>query len=180
VDREFAVLRGYLNAPLWKEAWIRFYRVLFRDAYERLADLAFVFERDWRAGYSQSSGAGGAEERDFAQSALTWVQSFAYERDLLGSDFVNLTSAATQGRGDCDSRALLWAVILARNNIPTAIMVSRQYGHAMGLAQVQGPGAVFEFDGKRWIVAETTADVDLGRIGESVSNPAHWIGVSFD
>jgi hypothetical protein len=175
VDREFAVLRYYLNSPLWKEAWTRFYRALFRDAYERLADLAFVFERDWYASYQKN----GDAERDFAQSALSWVQGFSYERDLLGSDFINLVSAATEGRGDCDSRALLWAVILARNNIPSAIMVSPQYSHAMGLTRVQGPGAVFAFEGQNWIVAETTAFVDLGRIGESVSNPVHWMGISF-
>ncbi|MDR1177202.1 MAG: hypothetical protein LBK64_00085 [Spirochaetaceae bacterium] len=182
VDREFAVLSAYLNSPLWKEAWIRFYRVLFKDAYERLADLAFVFERDWYARYIQNPSSGGrnndeSEARAFAQDALKWVQGFVYERDATGSDFVDLVSAATQGRGDCDSRALLWALILARNNIPAAIMVSPEYGHAMGLAQVQGPGAVFELGGRNWIVAETTVDVDLGLIGESVSDPRYWIGI---
>jgi hypothetical protein len=182
VDREFAVLSAYLNSPLWKEAWIRFYRALFKDAYERLADFAFVFERDWHTRYmqdpSQSRGNVESEARAFAQDALTWVQGFTYERNETGSDFVDLISAATEGRGDCDSRALLWALILARNNIPAAIMVSPQYSHAMGLAQVQGPGAVFELDGQNWIVAETTANVDLGLIGESVSDPRHWIGIS--
>jgi hypothetical protein len=180
VDREFAVLRRYLDSPLWQEAWIRFYRALFRDSYERLADLAFVFERDWHARRLQSGVPDGDEERDFAQSALAWVQDYAYERDLPGSDFVNLVSAATEGRGDCDSRALLWAVMLIRNNIPAAIMVSRHYGHAMGLARLREPGAVFELNGLKWIVAETTARVDLGRIGESVSDPARWTGIVFE
>ncbi|MDR1430392.1 MAG: hypothetical protein LBI85_08900 [Spirochaetaceae bacterium] len=184
IEREFSVFRGYLDSPLWKEAWIRFYRALFRDSYERLADLAFIFERDWHEKYIQNRTGDARNDdegraRDFARAALAWVQGFSYERDLQGSDFVNLTSAATEGRGDCDSRALLWAIILARNNIPAAIMVSRHYSHAMGLAQVRGPGAVFALDGRNWIVAETTANVDIGRIGESVSDPAHWIGIIF-
>jgi hypothetical protein len=182
VDREFAVLRRYPDSPLWREAWTRFYRALFRDSYERLADIAFIFERDWHERYLQNGGRDGAETEagDFAREALSWVQGHAYERNLMGSDFINLVSAATQGRGDCDSRSLLWAVILTRNNIPAAIMVSRRYSHAMGLAQIRGPGAAFEINGEKWLVAETTAPVALGLIGESVSDPAHWLGVVFE
>jgi hypothetical protein len=98
----------------------------------------------------------------------------------MGSDFVNLVSAATEGRGDCDSRALLWAVILEQANIPAAIMVSRDYGHAMGLAGLDGAGARFDLEGKSWLVAETTAIVPLGLIGAGVSETSKWLGVSFE
>ena len=181
VDREFAVLRRYLDSPKWREAWIRFYRAIFRDSYERLAGIAFAFERDW---YRETQ-AGKSEEEDnawdFAQYTLSWVQGFAYERDLLGSDFVNVVSAALDGRGDCDSRAMLWAIMLERNNVAAAIMVSRDYSHAMGLALLEGPGQVgtFELGGYKWVVAETTATVNLGLIGANVSDPARWLGIPF-
>jgi hypothetical protein len=126
-----------------------------------------------------------AEARLIAEGALKWVQSFKYERDLMGSDFVNLISAAREGRGDCDSRAMLWAIILEHAGIPAAIMVSREFGHAMGLADIPGEGARFPMkreDGGgeiKWLVAETTAEVPLGLIGEGVSEISKWLGIVF-
>jgi hypothetical protein len=212
VDREFAVLRRYVDSPLWQEAWKRFYRAIYRDSFDRLKDAAFILERTWAVEdpgkvtgtpaaenpavgtpiTSNSSGSNPAEDtlgrrsdeaRAFAQKALDWVQSFAYERDLMGSDFVNLVSAVQDGRGDCDSRAMLWAVILEQAAIPSAIMVSREFGHAMGLADLEGEGARFLFrEGNqeyRWLVAETTARVGIGRIGENVSEITKWLGIVF-
>jgi hypothetical protein len=187
VDREYAILRRYLFSEQWREAWIRFYRVIYRDSWERLADAAFQLERHWNAmtpaGGGEEAGPPlqpGEENRSFAGKALGWVQSFAYERDLLGSDFVNLVSAAFEGRGDCDSRALLWAIVLSQANIPAAMMVSREYSHAMGLADLEGPGARFEEAGKKWLVAETTAPVGPGLIAQDLSATEAWFGVFFE
>jgi hypothetical protein len=98
----------------------------------------------------------------------------------MGSDFVNLVSAAFEGRGDCDSRALLWAIVLAQANIPAAIMVSRDYSHAMGLGDIEGPGARVEAAGKKWLVAETTAPVAIGLIGKDLSDVESWMAVVFE
>ncbi|MDR3338120.1 MAG: hypothetical protein LBT16_13050 [Treponema sp.] len=166
VNREFNILRRAEKSPLWKEAWIRFYRAIFRDSFDRLAAIASALEKDWDAA-------------DIPAKALKWVQSFKYERDLMGSDFVNLVSAAIEGRGDCDSRALLWAVLLSQADIPAAIMVSKEYSHAMGLADINGPGARFEFENRAWLVAETTAMVDLGLINAKTSDKENWIGINF-
>jgi hypothetical protein len=172
VDREDLLLRRYVQTPLWKEAWERFYRTVYRDSFERIQHAAFVLERSWNIP--------ALDRRAFAESALKWVQDFTYERDLEGSDFVNLVTAAIEGRGDCDSRALLWAVILEQANIPAGIMVSAEYSHAMGIVDAEGEGARFAVGGTRWLVAETTAHVDIGMIGQSVSNPTKWMGFRFD
>ena len=58
-------------------------------------------------------------------------------------------------------------------------MVSRNYSHAMGLAELPGSGAHFEVEGKRLLVAETTARVSIGLIGETVSEIEHWLGITF-
>jgi hypothetical protein len=182
VDREFSVLRAYQDSPLWKEAWTRFYRAIYRDSFDRLADAAFILERHWNRSMKQEEAPEGGPPgypRELAERALQWVQGFTYERDLMGSDFVNLISAATEGRGDCDSRALLWAILLEQANIPAAIMVSREYGHAMGLADIAGTGARFDWEDKKWLVAETTATVPLGLIGASSSDPTFWLGITF-
>ena len=174
VDREFAALQRQANSPRWQQAWIRFYRAVHRDSCSRLGEIAFALERHW----SQTAPA-PADPADLARKALEWVQSFAYERNFLGSDFVNPVSAALEGRGDCDSRAMLWAIILEQANIDAAIMVSARYGHAMGLVDLEGPGARFDWAGRQWLVAETTANEPLGRIAQNASDPAGWLGVVF-
>jgi hypothetical protein len=175
IDREFMVLEQYARSPLRNEAWQRFYRAIYRDSFERLQDAAFVLERVWNVP--------PLENRALANEALRWVQSFTYERDFEGSDFVNLVSAVTEGRGDCDSRALLWALIMEQADIPAAIMVSKTYSHAMGLVDVEGDGArfpLFPLENKRWLVAETTASVDIGFISASMSETNQWLGITFE
>jgi hypothetical protein len=191
VDREFAVLRRYIDSPLLKEARIRFYRAVYRDSWERLADAAFKLERYWNVpaerislpaqrAAEKISANRDAEGRIFAGKALQWVQSFKYERDLMGSDFVNLVSAAAEGRGDCDSRAMLWALVLAQADIPAAMMVSPEYSHAMGLADLPGEGARFGAGGIKWLVAETTVPVDIGLIQKDISVIDYWSAVIFE
>ncbi|GHV16402.1 hypothetical protein FACS189493_2180 [Spirochaetia bacterium] len=180
VDREFELLRRSASGPGWKESWQRFYRMIHRDAYDRLADIAFVLEREWNLQAAAATAAAGNAAQATAAAALRWVQSFAYERNQMGSDFVNPVTAAVEGRGDCDSRSLLWAIILERADIPAAIMVSREYSHAMGLADIPGTGARFLLDNTRWLVAETTSPVALGLINENTSAVENWIGITFE
>jgi len=173
VDREFALLRHYEKAPNWQQAWIRFYRAIYRDAWDRVAAAAFRLEREWNSDQ-------GLDNRAFAEKALAFVQGFTYDRDLEGSDFVNLVTAISEGRGDCDSRAMLWAMILDQADIPAAMMVSRSHSHAMGLADIPGGGARFESGGKKWLVAETTDKVGIGLISAGMSDIESWLGVIFN
>jgi hypothetical protein len=171
VDREFTLLRQYEAAPNWQQAWIRYYRAVYRDSWDRIANALFRLEREWNINLG---------ERAFAEKTLAFVQGFSYERDLEGSDFINLVTAVSEGRGDCDSRSMLWAMILEQADIPSAIMVSRNHSHAMGLADVPGAGARFETGGKRWLVAETTDKVGIGLISADKSDIASWLGVIFN
>jgi len=176
VEREFSVLVNYAGEPNWKEAWIRYYRVIYRDSYSRVADAVSALTRNWRPPAFASSEA----QRAFAQKALEFVQGFNYERHSEGSDFVNLVTAITDGRGDCDSRAMLWAIILSEADIRAAIMISPEHSHAMGLADISGPGARFDAYETKWLVAETTASVDIGLIAQEQSDPAAWFGIIFE
>jgi hypothetical protein len=176
IEREFRILQAYFHSPNWQEAWKRYYRFIYRDSYDRIADAVSVIAQNF-GGYTVRSD---GEKTAFAQRALSFVQGFAYERDLNGSDFLNLVTTVTEGRGDCDSRAMLWAVLLTSANIRSAIMVSRQYSHAMGLADISGTGARFDFLETRWLVAETTANVNIGLIASDVNDPSHWLGVIFE
>jgi len=176
IEREYSILQCYIDTPFWQEAWIRYYRFIYRDSFDRVKNAAYAIAQNF-GGYSASTD---EEKRTFGQKALAFVQGFQYERDLSGSDFLNLVTAVIESRGDCDSRAMLWSIILANAQIRSAFMVSRQYSHAMGLAEIVGTGARFEWYGTRWLVAETTANVDIGLIAQDVSDPKNWIGVVFE
>ena len=177
VDREFSLLIRYQSSKLWKEAWIRYYRAIYRDSWDRVSGAVSALARNWASGAAPDGDSG---ERAFAEKALSFVQDFEYERVLAGSDFINLVTAVTEGRGDCDSRAMLWAMILIKADIPAAMMVSRSYSHAMGLAGIPGGGARYESGGINWLVAETTGKVGLGLINADMSDTANWIGVLFE
>ncbi len=190
VEREYRVLAAYAGAAdLAAAAWARFFRIVYRDCYHRLDYLAL--ETAKRAMLAASTAAKAAAKNsplsaaellpkpvDRARAILKWVQTFKYERDPKGSDFVNPLTAAFEKRGDCDSRALLMAILLKHDGVDSIVMVSEVYSHAMAAIDAEGEGARFPFDNKKWLVAETTAKVDIGRIGQSVSDPANWLGVS--
>ncbi|MCL2244767.1 MAG: hypothetical protein FWC03_09945 [Treponema sp.] len=176
IEREYNILTCYASSGNWQNAWIRYYRMIYRDSIDRITNAASIIVRSW--GGPPSSGI--EERRAFAQRALDYVQNFNYERDLSGSDFLNLVTAVTEGRGDCDSRVMLWAIILAHADIRCAMMVSNQHSHAMGLADLPGTGARFEAYGVNWLVAETTAKINIGLIAQDMSNPVHWLGIIFE
>jgi len=181
IEREFVILTTYIETPAWKQAWLRYYRTIYRDSYARLENIALALINKWgRVGAAGSAATGSASDRVLAQKALSFVQSFKYERNQKSSDFLNLINTASDGSGDCDSRAMLWAIILKYSGIRAAMMISPKYSHAMGLADVTGNGARFEAYETNWLVAETTAAVDIGLIDKEQADPKNWFGVLFE
>jgi len=176
IEREFSIMQSYLNTPFLQEACARYYRLIYRDSFDRIKDAADVIIRN----FGGHANLNETEKRVFAQKILSFTQGFEYQRDLSGSDFLNLVTAVTEGKGDCDNRAMLFAIILAKVNIRSAIMLSHHYSHAMGLADLQGTGARFESYGTKWLVAETTAKIDIGLISQTESDPQYWFAIIFE
>ncbi|MCL2213822.1 MAG: hypothetical protein FWC06_01305 [Treponema sp.] len=176
IEREFLIMQAYLDTPYLQDASIRYYRFIYRDSYDRIANAVSAIAYNFGGNFIITN----EQKRMFAQRTLSFVQGFIYERDLNGSDFLNLVTAVTGGRGDCDSRAMLFAVILSHVNIRSAIMISHHYSHAMGLADIAGSGARFESYGTQWLVAETTANIDIGLIAQDQNDPRNWFAVLFE
>jgi hypothetical protein len=105
------------------------------------------------------------------------VQGFSYERDLSGIDFVPPLAAVFERRGDCDSRAMVMAIVLERMEIDCVLMISREYSHALLGVHVPGAGRRFFFEGREYLVAETTAKVEIGVIDLSYDDFSKWLGV---
>ena len=162
IERESAILADY--KPATEEgnaAWERYYRMIYRDNYSRLDYPAALIKEKLSAD-------------EMPQKLLTWVQGFEYKRTA-GSDLISPISAAAYHVGDCDSRALLYIILLNHYGIDSALMVSSVYSHAMAAVDIEGPGARMLIDKKGYLVAETTADVALGQIASDMADPANWI-----
>lgn len=167
--REYKVLTAYANEEdLALEAWKRFYRMAYRESAARLDNLALEASRVLPVD----------DPTEVARRLLSWVQGFDYERDEKGMDFVPPLASAYEGRGDCDSRAVVAAAILERLGIDAILMVSREYSHAMLGVDVPGGGQRFAFNGKKYLVGETTAKVGIGLVAADKADWNKWMGIN--
>lgn len=181
VDLEYAVLNLYANHKMWKEAWQRYYRMVYRDNAGRLeqaaADIYNALYPDLKMKYHQDA------DIKYAQSLLTWVQGFGYQRagTKNESDFTSLPAAISGKGSDCDSRSMLVSALLNYTGIDTAILISREYSHAITVTDIPAPGQTFTMEnGREYLMGETTAKVTWGTISADHADRTKWIAVSFD
>lgn len=168
VDREFGLLTSYLETDLVIPAWQRYYRMIYRDAWARLAKASFIVGN----AYPQDA-------RALTEALLSWTQSFAYERNFNGADFVNLPEAFSSRTGDCDSRALLMVLMLNQLGVDAVLLVSPSYSHSVAAVDCPGEGARFPVGKKKYLICDTTAKVAPGLIASDMADQSQWFAVSF-
>lgn len=159
-------------APFWAQAWRRYFRMLYRDSYDRLAPVAEALFHDL-------AGAGYPREEMPAQ-ILVWLQGAEYRRTGSLSDLMNPAWCLVDFAGDCDSLGLTYAILLHHLGFDAILMVSLEYAHAMVGVDLPGSGARFPFEGRQWLVAELTAPVALGQIEETMADIGGWVGIKLD
>ncbi|WP_022930804.1 hypothetical protein [Treponema bryantii] len=181
IDLEYAVLNLYANHKMWKEAWQRYYRMIYRDNAGRLqqtaADIYKALYPELKKSDPQTA------DIKYAQALLSWVQGFGYERakSKNESDFTSLPAAISGKGSDCDSRSMLISALLNYTGIDTALLISREYSHAMVVTDIPAPGQTFTMeDGREYLMGETTAHVTWGTIAANHADRTKWMCVSFD
>lgn len=168
IEREARILTAYSRSG-GVEAWKRYYRVLYRDSSSRL-------ESVWKV-FSDILPEAGGDKAGTAEALLSWVQSFEYLRPGDISDILAPMETAVHRTGDCDSRGLLYTILLEYAGIDAVLMVSSRYAHSIVGVDVPGRGARFPLGNKNYLVAETSDDVALGLIAADMADPAGWIGI---
>lgn len=171
IEREARLLSLYAGSEYAEEAWKRYYRILYRDLYARTAPIYSALH--------QHVFEGDESSRKIAERLLAWVQSFEYRRLQTMSDCLSPLKGAVTMVGDCDSRVLLYVMLLHYFDIEAVMMVSSVYSHGLAAVDVEGEGARFSVGGKKYLVAETTDDVEIGLIDREMSNTNAWIGIDF-
>lgn len=181
VDMEYAVLTLYSKHNLWKEAWQRYYRIIYRDSYSRLNTVCKDIYENLYIPTKQTNPTDC--EIIFAQDILTWVQNFNYKRagNRRDSDFTSLPAVLCGEGNDCDSRSMLVCLILKYLGIESVMFFSPEYSHALASTEIEAPGQVFEIEGtgRYFLIGETTAKVTWGMIAQDQSDRSKWIPVIF-
>lgn len=181
IDLEYSVLNLYANHKMWKEAWQRYYRMIYRDNAGRLQQTAKNIYDSIYPELKKSK----PQDADikYAQALLSWVQTFGYERaqSKIESDFTSLP-VSIKGKGsDCDSRSMLVSVLLNYTGIDTAMLISREYSHAVVVTDIPAPGQTFTMEnGREYLFGETTARVTWGMLAQDQADRTKWIPVTFD
>ena len=106
---------------------------------------------------------------------LAFVQAIPYE---LPDDPFGLKpppSVMAERSGDCDSKSLLLHIMLESAGIDSVIIGSKSHAHSMVGIAVTAPGKTFEFRGRRYAFAETTAiGSPIGHINPPLLSPSDW------
>lgn len=179
IDCEYAVLSLYANNDKWQDAWVRYYKCIFRDSYSRLRKVSF----DINSALIPLAQKENKDNPNYAMNEmlLDWVQNFSYERqnqDSKKSDFENLPAILCGAGSDCDSRSTLLCVILGNMGIKTSLFISREYSHAIYGVTFDIPGAKINVSGTDYLLCETTAKgVKPGLIASDMNDTEKWIPV---
>ncbi|MBN1697697.1 MAG: hypothetical protein JW881_09300 [Spirochaetales bacterium] len=170
IEREALVLAAYETNRI--KAWERFYRMIYRDSYHRLDDLfdLLVVECEKK----------GKNKKEMISLFLTWIQNFSYEESNSIGDIISPLTSAVLGIGDCDSRSLLYVILLHHLGADAVLFVSAVYSHSgagVDNGILGGTGARIEAFGKEYLYAELTAKVAIGMIAKDMADPAGWIPI---
>ena len=180
IEMEYSVLLLYAKHNLWKEAWQRYYRMIYRDSFGRLAQFSEDVINTVYPSAKQSNPSN--PELAYAQSILSWVQLFNYKRDnatASNTDFTSLPAVLCGEGNDCDSRSMLVCVLLRAAGIESFMLISREYSHAMTVFENPAPGQKYEVEGtgREFLMGETTAKVTWGTIAKDHADRSKWIPV---
>ena len=173
IEREFSVLTLYAARKNWKEAWQRYYRLIFREAYSRFDDA----EKDIRNALGASALNAKQSKFEMLKKLLAWIQDFQYNRNQNSSDFNDLASVLQDKGSDCDSRSLLLCVLMEHYGVKSELFVSMEYSHALCGFDFAEKGAKINVDGTNYLLCETTAHVEPGLVAQEHSDTSKWISV---
>ena len=180
LEMEYNVLLLYSKHNLWKEAWQRYYRLVYRDSYGRLEQVSQDVIKQLYPICQKSNPSN--PELAYAQLILSWVQTFSYKRDnaqASSTDFTNLPAVICGQGNDCDSRSMLVCVLLRSAGLESFMLISREYSHAMPVFENAAPGQKYEVEGtgREFLMGETTASVTWGTIAQEHADRSKWIPV---
>lgn len=168
VDREFALLVKYAGTEYIEDAWKRYYRMIYRDSWQRLEKAGFILKNRLPR-----------DRQEFTESLVQWLFTFSYERDFEGSDFINLPEAFAERKGDCDTRSLLLALLLKLAGVDSALLISPEFSHSVAAVAVEREGPSCMINGEPYALVDATSSKTDGRLVREMADISKWFAVTF-
>jgi hypothetical protein len=151
--------------------WASVYKKLLKDNDNRLDNVSRALERH--------SDLLQLDDYEKANFVLSFVQHIPYR--IPSNDLELLAPPQTLNRvyGDCDSKSLLYALIMEKLGFDMVMYVSMRYRHAMAGVRVNASGSFKKQGGNRYYFAETTAKGHrIGQLAANWNGLNHWLLIS--
>ena len=116
------------------------------------------------------------DDHDLATFVLSFVQHIPYK--IPGNDLGLLAPPQTvrQSYGDCDSKSLLYALILRKLGYDVAMLINRRLSHAMAGVSTSATGTFKSYRGVRYYFAESTAiGHRIGQLSSKWGGSDSWL-----
>ena len=168
IEREAAILSSYKDPDEFAAAWKRYYQMIYRDTSKDLDQPARAIE----------TLLGGKSDVEKAEILLSWLQDYEYGSSNSFSDLLAPISVIVKRTGDCDALGMVYCHFLDKMGIPSLLMVSHVYSHAMAAVYLNREGAGFEYGNRKFIVAEMTKKIDIGMISRDMADINKWIVIA--
>ncbi len=147
--------------------WEFIYSTIISDNRERLTNIRTAF------GWFQIQN--NLSDREILEIFIDFIQEIPYE---IPENYYGLYSPSDvlfRNAGDCDSKAVLAALILKEMGYSTAIFYSEKYSHAMLGLNVPSGGVYKELNGNPYYFIEMTAPGwQIGEISPDCADLKYW------
>ena len=179
INIEYSVLMLYAKHPKVMEAWERYYRLIYRDSFARIANFSSdLYEELYPLAQTENPNNPNIA---YAQKILSWVQGFHYKRadEKTASDFTSLPATLLGQGNDCDSRSLLVCTLLKSVGIDSIFLFSPSYSHALAATAIKAGGQTYllKENNVEYLMGETTANVTWGMIAQEHADRKKWVPV---
>ncbi len=176
------------HAPAWLSAWRRYFRLIYRDTYPRLSDLAEQIQE-----YAQAYRVPDGQLPDIV---LSWLQAFEFRQAVNAGLFQPPVVCLITASGDCDSLGMTYVALLHHLGYDAGLFVSIEHRHALAGVDagrsVPGPGSAtgspegvrtsgrtesgvqFQVDDRSYYIAELTTAWPLGAVAREHVEQADW------
>jgi hypothetical protein len=135
------------------------------------ADIAVITER-----FRARAKSAKLSTLQLAQTMLAFVQQIPYK--VPSDEPFGLRApplVLTKKSGDCDSKSLLFFMMLTQSGIDAVIVSSKAHAHTMVGVALPVAGSTFRYKERKYAFAETTAkDAPLGWLPPDVASPNDW------
>ena len=147
--------------------WPTVYRRILAQNQNRLDSVAASLKRD--------AEALGYDDHELATLTLSFVQHITYRIPSNELELLTPPVSLAVRYGDCDTKSVLYVLLMQKLGFKTSIFLSMAYQHAMAGISVPAVGTYMQHGGTRYYFAETTYPGHrIGSLPQGMSNMGNW------